>query len=171
MIDVSHHESHRPALVEIVQRLGLYYGAELGLGGGNLSRLLLSECPDLTLIGVDSMRRRDRARACRDLRSQYGGRYRLLEMKTRDAAQYVDEGALDFVFIDAGHSFEAVHDDIRRWHGKVRPGGWIMGHDYAHPRYDGVQKAVDRWFGDRVYLPGHTIWAVQQTPTFTKPTV
>lgn len=50
---------------------------------------------------------------------------------------------LDFVFIDADHSYEAVKKDIEAWYLKVKKGGIFAGHDYrASPD---VKKAVDEF--------------------------
>lgn len=60
------------------------------------------------------------------------------------AAQEFDEGSLDFVFIDADHSYEGVHGDIEAWRSKIGPGGVLGGHDYdlpTHPKF-GVKRAV-----------------------------
>ena len=45
------------------------------------------------------------------------------------AAQYADE-SLDFVFIDADHTLEAVRKDITAYWPKIKPGGVLGGHDY-----------------------------------------
>ena len=50
-------------------------------------------------------------------------------------------GSLDFVFIDAEHTFEAVVSDIRAWLPKVKHGGCIAGHDLD---WDGVKRAVEQ---------------------------
>lgn len=78
-------------------------------------------------------------------------------------ARAAADGALDLVYIDAEHTYEAVRDDISAWLPKVRPGGWIGGHDYMHPMdvrgLWGVARAVDERFGDRVTTGvGHTWW-------------
>ncbi len=65
-----------------------------------------------------------------------------------EAAGAVRDRALDFVFIDGDHSYKAVSRDITCWASKVKPGGFIGGHDYNHPKEGsgyGVQKAVDRF--------------------------
>lgn len=46
---------------------------------------------------------------------------------------------LDFVYIDADHSYPAVLSDIARWYPKVRQGGIIGGHDFTT---DSVRQAV-----------------------------
>jgi len=54
------------------------------------------------------------------------------------AAEYGD-GYFDFAYIDAAHSFEGVVEDIKTWFKKVRPFGFISGHDFDLPP---VKKAV-----------------------------
>lgn len=158
--DLSDTKNHRDAIARLVTEMGWTRGAELGVGSGHLSRLLLDSCPGLHLIGVDLLRHPYRARIVRGLAREYRGRYTLLAMATKRAAEKVADGSLDFIFIDAGHGYTAVHDDIHRWHRKVHSGGWILGHDYGHPKYPGVARAVNRWFGTRVIVLDHTIWAV-----------
>lgn len=61
------------------------------------------------------------------------------------AAQYPDE-SLDFVFLDADHSYEAVKADIAAWWPKVKKGGIMGGHDYNTRGDHSVGKAVrERW--------------------------
>jgi hypothetical protein len=57
------------------------------------------------------------------------------------AGAYLD-GSLDFVFIDADHSYEGVRRDLAAWWPKVKPTGVLAGHDYDEK---GVRKAVDEF--------------------------
>lgn len=50
------------------------------------------------------------------------------------------DGAVDFVFIDADHSYESVTQDIIHWKPKVKSGGILAGHDYYDEQ---VKRAVD----------------------------
>ena len=59
---------------------------------------------------------------------------------------------VDAVYIDGDHSYQGVKKDLFAAYRLVRPGGWIMGHDYemnpekTSARYDfGVKKAVDEF--------------------------
>src|SRR5690606_11229810 len=57
-----------------------------------------------------------------------------LKVKARSvaAAKHVPDGSLDFVYIDADHSYAGVRADIAAWRPKIRAGGIIAGHDYAY---------------------------------------
>jgi hypothetical protein len=59
------------------------------------------------------------------------------------AAKMFDADSLDFVFIDAEHTPEAVAHDLAAWWPKVRPGGLLAGHDYTN--FPGVALAVDQF--------------------------
>ena len=37
--------------------------------------------------------------------------------------------SLDFIFVDAAHTYDAVVEDIKLWEPKVRKGGLVSGHD------------------------------------------
>jgi len=52
----------------------------------------------------------------------------------------VDDQSLDFVYIDAGHSFNMFTADLVAWLPKIKPGCYIGGHDYVWP---GVRRGLD----------------------------
>jgi len=80
---------------------------------------------------------------------------RILKEESAKAASHFADGSVDFVFIDANHSYEHVKADIEAWRPKMREGGLLSGHDYGEPC--GVKQAVDELLGDRVSLMG-TCW-------------
>jgi predicted O-methyltransferase YrrM len=51
------------------------------------------------------------------------------------------------IFLDAMHTKEDVKADIMRWWPRLRPGGLMVFHDYAHKDFPGVKQAVDEIFG------------------------
>lgn len=84
-----------------------------------------------------------------------------------DAAATFADNSLDFVFIDADHSYENVKQDINAWLPKVRLGGILAGHDYfqydtgiPHP---GVQTAVDELLVNLFTIAGRTIWEYKKS--------
>ena len=77
-----------------------------------------------------------------------------LKMNTDDALKYFEDGSVDMVFIDAGHNYAEIKNDINNWYPKVKK--LICGHDYQKP-YPGVIRAVNEQFGKADELVG-TIW-------------
>lgn len=150
---------HRETFTALVQQHGWTQGAELGVDKGILFGMLLRDCPDLHLIGVDRFPDPFRSHRVPQLVETFAPRATTFAMSTAAASALVADGSLDFVFIDADHSAPAVADDIARWHAKVRPGGWLGGHDYSQ-KFPGVIQAVDRAFGSRVRTWPGTIWGV-----------
>lgn len=152
---------HRETFTALVKQQGWTRGVELGVDKGILFAMLLRECPDLRLLGVDTFPDRTRSRrAFECVEGAYSLRSGLMEMTTHEASDFYTDGCQDFVFVDADHRYKAVAQDIRDWTSKVRTGGWFGGHDYHPRKFPGVVQAVDEAFGQRVqYWPG-TIWGV-----------
>jgi predicted O-methyltransferase YrrM len=149
---------HRQTFVALVNEQGWTKGAELGVDKGILFGMLLKSCPQLHLIGVDTFPDRDRSARVFDLAQEHEDRATVLEMTTHLASRVMPNRSLDFVFIDADHSYEAVRQDIADWTHKVKPGGWVGGHDYSR-KFPGVIKAVNEAFPHVTTWPG-TIWGV-----------
>ncbi len=78
--------------------------------------------------------------------AQFGERSEMIRLSSMDAAKLFQDNELDFVFIDADHTYEAAKEDIAAWYRKVRSGGIIGGDDYA-TTWPGVPKAVNEFFG------------------------
>lgn len=141
-------------------------GCEVGVHRGQNVAVLLQQRPQLEMHLVDlwaateSYRRSGDALAKRtphERQSDYQRANRAVAFavdrvmirrgeSTSAAAEHLD-GSLDFVFIDADHSYAACRADLEAWLPKVRRGGWIGGHDYGHRLEQagqwGVKRAVD----------------------------
>lgn len=146
---------HRDTMERLARERGWQYGIELGLGSGLLFERFLALGIDM--IGVDLGMRPDRRARCEALVSQHP-RSRIIWQNTMAAHRLVPDGWADFVFIDAGHSYQAVRADIAEWLPKVKPGGWFGGHDY-HEGHPGVIEAVHEAFGDHIEFEDGWIWS------------
>lgn len=62
-----------------------------------------------------------------------------------EAADYFLDNSVDQIFIDAGHSYEAVIKDIKAWLPKMKDGAIMAGHDYT--AWEGVGEAVRKLLG------------------------
>jgi len=70
----------------------------------------------------------------------------IYSMTSASASAAIPNRSLDFVFIDANHSYEYVLQDIKLWLPKVKDGGVIAGHDFLYS--EGVRTAVHETFGN-----------------------
>lgn len=137
-------------------------GVELGVKEGRFSAWLLEQCPTLYMFGVDlcqPRQQRDRLgyetyddwdwddilREQKENMAAVSDRFELIVSDTVKAADKFEDQSVDFVFIDAEHTYEGVSGDILAWRRKIRPGGILCGHDYNpnKDRFAGVVKAVD----------------------------
>ncbi len=145
-------------------------GAEIGVYNGDTTCELLKVFPALSMVCVDPWvgyngycdygtkelegEFRTFERTVLDV---FPGRVRVLKLMSCDAAVRVSDGTLDFVFIDANHSYPSVRGDILVWEPKLRQGGIMFGHDYSN----GVARAVNEIFGDQVHSDEDMMWWVQ----------
>jgi hypothetical protein len=176
----------------IIDRLNLnvdiIYGVEVGIWRGVLSETLLGRLPNLFLIMVDrwspppigesyqrsgsKMAQCDQAKfdkvykeACKRV-EKYPKRYEILRMTSEEAAKIIRPEIMDFVFIDADHSYEGTKADILAWQPKLKPGGLICGHDYGKPQKGtekgAVKEAVDEIFKDyKIEFDRDSTWFVR----------
>ena len=143
-------------------------GAEIGVARGELSHYLLAHIKRLhRLYMIDqwceipaghSYRRtrdslasqtaeqwQDMETLSRTVASYFPKRAVIIKQPSSEAVQPFRDNWLDFVFIDADHSYEGCLTNLREWYPKVRNGGLFSGHDYRHTRFRGVSKAVDEF--------------------------
>jgi hypothetical protein len=75
------------------------------------------------------------------------GRVVVHRARSVDAAR--DLEALDWVYIDGDHTYDAVNEDLEAFYALLKPGGVIAGDDYGMVGWwdDGVKRAVDDFAG------------------------
>jgi hypothetical protein len=171
----------------ILKRIPLdanYIGAEVGVWRGDTGKRLLAARENIFHIMIDPWKQQgknspyvksgdqtalksqaDFDECCDYVRTevaQYGKRAIIIRKKSKDAVKQFEDKSLDYVFIDGEHTYHAVKEDITMWLPKVKPGGWIGGHDYKNlPRFPGVQTAVDEMFPDGIETDGDHTWFVK----------
>lgn len=158
-------------------------GAEIGVFAGDLSTRLLQD-KTMNLILVDSWATHGEgeyaksgdfhATLSQEQQDDYfkmtqnrvkfaNGRAKIIRKSSVEAAKDVADNSLDFIFVDADHSYEGCKADIIAWKDKVREGGIISGHDYKNTDFPcfGVEKAVDEFVvenGLRLELGENFTW-------------
>ena len=84
------------------------------------------------------------------LEAGVGPNVRLIPSTTYNAAQVWTE-PIDYLYIDADHSYRGVAADLKYWGQFLRlerpgrPGGLILGDDYGHRLFPGVRQAWDEY--------------------------
>ena len=150
-------EDHREVMAVLAAERGWKRGIELGLGSGLLFHRFLQL--GIEMIGVDIGKRLARRRMVEAMAERHPGQVRNVHWtSTAEAAARIPDGWADFIFIDAGHSYEACAADIEAYLPKLAHGGWFGGHDY-HQAFPGVIRAVNEAFGsDGFVLLDGWIW-------------
>jgi predicted O-methyltransferase YrrM len=67
---------------------------------------------------------------------------RYMPTTTLEAAKSWTE-PIDYLYVDADHSYKAVLADLQAWAPHVKPGGLILGDDYGNASFPGVKAAWD----------------------------
>lgn len=161
-------ESTRTHLAELFCELGYKVGAEIGVRRGANALTLFQKNPGLKLYCIDpwtpysrtTQERQDRNfRHTQNVLAEYDAIF--IRKTSMDALSAIEDGALDFVYIDGLHDFDNVMMDIIGWSKKVRLGGIVSGHDYIPLHNCGIIAAVN------AYIAGHTIMQWFVTKDYT----
>jgi len=84
-----------------------------------------------------------------------------------DVANEFEDGSIDVIYIDATHTYEGVKGDIEAWLPKLKPNGFMAGHDYEtkNEGWDngGLKRAIHELLGVPTILFG-TNWIIPQNP-------
>lgn len=95
----------------------------------------------------------------------FAGRVNIIQLSSQRASKLFSE-ELDFVYLDADHTYEGVVEDIKHWWPCIKRGGLLSGHDYGYNRIDtdfGVKEAVDEFANNnklKLNIWGGTNWGV-----------
>jgi hypothetical protein len=192
--DLQRMEAQQPAeqrAIEVLKRVNgakQPFGAEIGVFTGAMSAALLKGHSELRLAMIDSWESGGKAYqgdsgdfhagldqaqqdAClanaRRATSFAKDRRRIVRERSVRAAENKSLTNLDFAFIDADHSYEGCAADIAAWWPKIKPGGWLCGHDYANPAFPkfGVTRAVDEFvsqIGGSLELGENLTWFLRK---------
>jgi hypothetical protein len=116
------------------------YGAEIGVYLGQNSQVILENIPASHLHLVEDLSEMKPSNTSSEnwtdklgmyLKDIPASRYTWHIMTSADASMDIKDNSLDFVYIDANHSYSYVLQDCRLWWPKVKNGGVLCGHDYS----------------------------------------
>jgi len=123
-------------------------GAEIGVREGINAEDILKNLNVKKLYLVDSWQGKG-ARFFKIVHNKFSNDKKVCILKVTSvmASKLITE-PLDFVYIDANHSYKAVLHDLRIWTKKVKSGGFVCGHDYTKI-WPGVRGAVWKFCAKR----------------------
>ena len=160
------------AISSYIKTFNFVRGAELGVSKGDNFKSLLEMNSKLGLYGIDSFEsegnklekydeglyegrtQKNAIENAKNIESKFPNRARMIFERTDEACKHIPDGHLDFVFIDADHTYEGVKKDIEMWEPKVHENGLIMGHDL---NWGSVARAVGEKFSN-FWITSDNVW-------------
>lgn len=163
-------------------------GAEIGVQHGEFSDFLLRSGAFRHLYSIDVWRqipnRTDISNVADEEQENiyHAARERLRKHQklstvirglSTEAAAAIPDSSLDFVYLDADHSYQACSAELEAYYPKVRPGGILAGHDYLDGELPegvfGVKRSVDEFIASKQVEPLYVTREPWATWLFFKP--
>lgn len=139
-------------------------GAEIGCAFGAYAKILMGKWKGKSLLMIDPWERQDPNvyREGTNNEAPFNGWYEeVIRLASTDprihpikgysiqVAPSIENGSLDFAYLDGNHSYRAVLEDMDAYWEKVKVGGVLGGHDFydeiRYPYFNEVKSAVTRW--------------------------
>ena len=147
----------------VLQEEDMRVGVEIGVFRGGFSNWVLSNWPACTKYYMvdlwsaqDNYRQMDNATTSKNLEgmeearrnvARFGTKAVLVRKSSVEAAAQFEDASIDFVYLDARHTYDAVMEDLEAWWPKVRPGGIVAGEDYMDAEEVWRMTATCDWEG------------------------
>lgn len=167
----------RKDLADWFCELGFKRGAEIGVEAGLYSEVICKANPTVELFCVDAWAKlKYRYWVSQPKIDAYHQQAierlapfncKFIQAWSMDAVKQFEDGELDFVYIDADHTYDATMNDITEWSKKVRSGGIVSGHDYIHRggmSEHKVIRAVHQYADDHKIWPWFVLGAKDKKP-------
>lgn len=169
-------------VASLINKKNVETAVELGVAFGGNSENILLKTKVKKLYGIDPYKNRwtyndGMNKNQKDLDeifkstikrlNKYGERYTHIRKNSIKALEEVPNNTLDFVYVDADHSYIGCLNDLRLWVPRVKNGCIIAGDDYGNKLFPGVKKAVDQYFGKlglKVHMEEPCVWWVKKQP-------
>lgn len=141
-------------------------GAEVGVASGCFSKQILETwktcsklyCIDLwdhQEVGYNdccNLSKEDQNCRYEQIQKDFKGNNKVVLIKewSHIAVNQFEDESLDFLYLDANHSYKACLEDLKMWYPKIKKGGILSGHDYwdGPDESAGVKKAVNEFVKD-----------------------
>ena len=151
-IEYNGHNRRDNFLADLLKKFNPTVGCEVGVRNGRTTFYLLDTFPNLKMYAIDydiKLFYKDKAIL------KYGPRLKAIEGHSHNVHEDIPDGILDFVFIDASHDYNSVKGDIKYYTPKLKPNGWLCGHDMDFP---GVNQAVNELLPNDYHIGPNNVW-------------
>jgi len=134
----------RHGLAKLFADLGFKHIVEIGVEKGLYTKALAKFNPQATIYAIDAWHpikgyrdhvNRDKLQRFYEISKERLAPFpnvKIIRQLSLDAVRDFNDKSLDAVYIDADHCFQSVTNDICEWGKKVKAGGIVAGHDFAH---------------------------------------
>lgn len=170
--------NYKKGLLDLINHLqgNDLVGAEIGSFGGGSAKLFAESekidtlyCIDIWKNGYDisdsAAFHAENSEKYFDEIAKSNNKIVKIKKDSVSALENFEDDYLDFVYIDACHTYESSKRDIINWVQKVKPNGYVCGHDYTHtiPHVIGVFNAVNEVIGSgKIKVFDDTSWCVRR---------
>lgn len=163
---------NRNEIPQYLTALGLMgKGVEVGVKQGEYSKIILDNwnCSEFYLVdawrnfenyvdiaNVSAQEHLQYMLETLNLLKTYDNKIITIRALSKQASTLFPDETLDFVYLDANHTYEGVLEDLIYWFPKVKKGGVLAGHDYVDGNYQvgvfGVKTAVNTFFKEKINI-------------------
>jgi GR25 family glycosyltransferase involved in LPS biosynthesis len=138
-------------------------GAWLGKSTNHMATLIKDSNKDIKFTTVDTWKGTDGEEIHDTIVGGFGGDifsefmentmlsnnsklFNVIKDTSENASNQFQHNSIDFIMLDAGHTYDSLKSDLNFWYHKVKPGGVISGDDYGGSFFPGVTRAADEFF-------------------------
>ena len=89
--------------------------------------------------------------AVEDLLRKFKNNVHLIKGNSNNVLKKIDMSKIDYVFLDGGHDYETVKNDLNNCSEVIENNGTILCDDYNLSYAPGVKKAIDEYVKDKNY--------------------
>ena len=93
--------------------------------------------------------------------AKFGKRSKIVKMKSEDASLIFQDNSLDFIYIDANHSYNECRRDLDFYYPKLKKGGIFAGDDYLNEVISDTKFEVKQAVDDFLTIHKHKLFVIR----------
>jgi len=146
MLDSSEIDVIKYCMYKILEITSTPLIINIGAGYGTSAMAMLEAVPEAFIFSIDPHQQPHEADFLASAGLEPARVLRILSTSQKAGKFFPFDAEL--IFVDGAHSDEAVLKDIELWKPKVKPGGFMLFHDYNHPNIPSLTVVVEGEMND-----------------------